>query len=131
MDCCPFYGSDGVVSQRIDKLRVAINVLAIAGCLSLAVVKGQWALEIWKGRGAATAMIQVMGMLLLLVAAVLILKRIRIGAFLGMVASIVFQIRIALPNGAHPSMIYIVLHVIVLWLNWAAWKSMSSAAGSI
>jgi len=119
------------VRTRIEKLRIAINGVAVGGCLVLAIVKAQVAFRIWEARGAATAAIEGIGMLLLGVAAFLILKRIRTGAVLGMLASISFNRSIVFATGAYPMMTYIVLHIIVLWLNAAAWKSMASTGKSI
>jgi hypothetical protein len=92
----------------------------------LVVVKGQVAFRIWEARGAALAAMQGIGMLLLLVAAVLILKGMRTGALLGMLASIWYQRSIVFATGACPLMNYIILHIIVLWLCAAAWKFMGS-----
>ena len=114
------------MSERIDTLRIVLNGFAASGCLVLAVVKGWAAFRISEARGVASAAIQGIGMLLLVVAAVLILKRIRTGAVLGMLASIWYQRWIVFVIGAHPLMPYIVLHIIVLWLCAAAWKSMGS-----
>jgi len=116
----------------MNKLRTVISGLAVGGCLVLAVVKGQLAWQIWEARGAGKASIQGLGTLLLLVAAVLLLRRIRAGAVLGMMASVSYQSRLmlSLSHGAHSLMTYVVLHLIVLWLNAAAWKFMGSRGQS-
>ncbi|WP_131989691.1 hypothetical protein [Chthoniobacter flavus] len=125
-----YCGNHGGVSERIEKLQVVINGFAASGCLVLAVLKGHVAFKIWEARGAANAAIQGIGMLLLVVSAVLILQRIRAGALLGMLASIWMQRSIVVATGAYSLMTYIVIHIIVLWLNAAAWKFMGSTGKS-